>query len=216
MFALTHGLRSLAISGEAIPNHFKYQTVRWRKPRWVPKAKSKIFKVPQRPVVPEDEKLELMRLYNNYRTKVKSLRKYLFSQHCTLLLASEDPEAQKKLFEEDHQRCIKINNDWNEKQSKLREEAMAEELEAKLSYARKRLEDQLMKQDEKQKAIEEIVQHQKEASKDFILPHNIDEAIDRALENPVDYNFAITLSGEKIMGYENNKVEDKKENVVKQ
>nr|CAI5853605.1 unnamed protein product [Callosobruchus analis] len=216
MFSLTHGLRSLAISGELVPNHFKYQAVRWRKPRWVPKAKSKIFKVPQRPVVPEEEKLEIMRLYNNYRTKVKSLRRYLFSQHCTLLLKSEDPEEQKRLFEEDLQRCMKINNEWNEKQRELREQAMAEELEAKLSYARKRLEDELIKQDEKLKAIEAIVQQQKEASKDFILPENIDEAIDKALENPVDYNFAITMNGEKIMGYENNKVEDKTENVVKQ
>ncbi|CAH1967003.1 unnamed protein product [Acanthoscelides obtectus] len=216
MLSLTHSLRSLAIAGEAIPSNYKYQAVRWRKPRWVPKAKSKIFKVPERPVIPEEEKLELMRLYNNYRTKVKSLRSYLVAKHCTKFQASEDPEEQRRLFEEDLQHCIKMNNEWNEKQRIFREQAMTEELEANLSYARKRLEDELIKQEEKIKAIEEIVQKQKEAAKNFILPENIDEAIDKALENPVDYNFAITLNGEKIIGYYNHKVGDKNENVVKQ
>jgi hypothetical protein len=43
-------------------------SVRWRrKPRWLPVAKSKMFRVPERKIIPEDEKLEFKRLFNNYR-----------------------------------------------------------------------------------------------------------------------------------------------------
>lgn len=38
-----------------------------RKPRWMPQAKSKIFRVPERRKQNEDEKAELLRLHNHYR-----------------------------------------------------------------------------------------------------------------------------------------------------
>jgi small subunit ribosomal protein S26 len=51
------------------------QTLRWkRKPIWLPTAKSKVFRVPKRPVIPKDEFLEIQRLYNNYRTYYRSVR----------------------------------------------------------------------------------------------------------------------------------------------
>lgn len=44
------------------------QSVRWhRKPRWVPVAKSKIFKVPERRHEDPEERAELMRLHQNYK-----------------------------------------------------------------------------------------------------------------------------------------------------
>lgn len=46
---------------------FGIQSVRWRKPRWLPMAQSKVFKVPERKKVPEAEAEELMRLDKNYK-----------------------------------------------------------------------------------------------------------------------------------------------------
>lgn len=44
------------------------QSIRWRrKPRWLPTAPSKVFRVPERHVLPIDEKIEWQRLNNNYR-----------------------------------------------------------------------------------------------------------------------------------------------------
>lgn len=39
-----------------------------------------------------------------------------------------------------------------------------------------------------------------ERSKTFITAENIDEAIERALANPVDYNFAIDVEGNRYVG----------------
>lgn len=43
------------------------QSVRWRKPRWLPMAKSRVFKVSERHVLPKDEDEEWKRLNNIYR-----------------------------------------------------------------------------------------------------------------------------------------------------
>ena len=48
-----------------------------RKPLDAPVAKSKLFRVPQKPTLPEDEKAEIRRLFNNYKTNMKSLRYYI-------------------------------------------------------------------------------------------------------------------------------------------
>jgi hypothetical protein len=43
------------------------QSVRWRKPRWLPIAKSRVFTVSERHVLPNDEVEEWKRLNNIYR-----------------------------------------------------------------------------------------------------------------------------------------------------
>ena len=56
-------------------NSIYAQSLRWkRKPIWLPTAKTKLFRVPVRPKIPEDEKLEIQRLYNNYRTYYRSVK----------------------------------------------------------------------------------------------------------------------------------------------
>lgn len=60
---------SLASNGYNIClNPVGVQSVRWRrKPRWIPKAPSKLFRVPIRTILPEEEKHEWLRLNNNYK-----------------------------------------------------------------------------------------------------------------------------------------------------
>lgn len=44
------------------------QCIRWhRKPRWIPVAKSRMFRIPERTKQDENERVELMRLNNNYK-----------------------------------------------------------------------------------------------------------------------------------------------------
>jgi hypothetical protein len=51
------------------------QCVRWkRKPRWLPVAKSKLFRIPQRPEIDASEESELRRLHDRYRTQMHAVR----------------------------------------------------------------------------------------------------------------------------------------------
>lgn len=45
-----------------------------RKPFWLPMGKTKMFRIPKKVTIPEEEAVELSRLYNVYRTNMKSLR----------------------------------------------------------------------------------------------------------------------------------------------
>jgi Mitochondrial ribosome subunit S26 len=59
---------SLAANGFNISNiPVCVQSVRWRKPRWVPQAKSKVFRVPERKLLPEEEAAEWLRINQNYK-----------------------------------------------------------------------------------------------------------------------------------------------------
>lgn len=62
---------SLNISRGSIPC---MQQVRWRKPRWVPKAPSKIFVVREPTPIDPEEYAMMSTLYNHYRTRLKSIR----------------------------------------------------------------------------------------------------------------------------------------------
>ena len=47
------------------------QCVRWRrKPRWLPVAKTRLFRVPERKQEDPDERAELFRLHNNYKYNI--------------------------------------------------------------------------------------------------------------------------------------------------
>lgn len=50
------------------------QQVRYtRKPRWVPKAPSKMYRIPKRPQISTEERNELFQLFTNYRTYMKAI-----------------------------------------------------------------------------------------------------------------------------------------------
>ncbi|XP_018563226.1 probable 28S ribosomal protein S26, mitochondrial [Anoplophora glabripennis] len=217
MLRITNNFRILNLTKEVLTtdsNLINSQTVRWRKPRWVPIAKSKIFKVPPRPVVPEDEEVELKRLSNNYKTQIKSIRRYLSNTYYILGKTEIDPEEQKRQFEEDYARSMELNNKWNEEQKILREKRVAENLEYELNFARNRVQREILKRQEKLQLIEEIVRKEKEKSKSYITSENIDTAIEQALANPVDYNFAVNLNGEKVTHFEHEKKTEKKTSVI--
>lgn len=176
---------------------------RWCRKPWNQTAKSKVFRVPKRPVVPTEEQIEMRRLFNNYRTHVKSLRAYLEEKYCVSNLKTSDPEEIKRLFEEDFERCRKINDEWNEQQRVVREKEAAERLASEMELVVKKLEEHEEEMKLKMEEIEELVRQEKEKSKTFILDlEALDAAIEQALANPTDHNFAIDLEGNKIYGRE--------------
>lgn len=177
--------------------------VRWRrKPRWLPVAKSKVFRVPERKPQSPEEKLELLRLHNHYKTQMRSLRLYLREEAQRIRETStvdhlvQTPEQE----EEEFQRCIDLNNEWNAKIAEERNARLEKEFAERREFIKQRLELAKEREEERMERIEEIVRKEKEAAKSFITRENIDAAIETALANPVDYNFSIDLRGNMYHG----------------
>ncbi|XP_055855672.1 probable 28S ribosomal protein S26, mitochondrial [Episyrphus balteatus] len=172
--------------------------VRWRrKPRWLPVAKSKVFRIPEKKPQTEDEKLELLRLHNHYKTQMRSMRMYLREESQRIRETStadhlvETPEQEEQEF----QRCVDLNKEWNAKIAGERNARLAKEYAERREFIKERLELAKEREEDRLQRIEEIVRKEKEAAKNFITRENIDAAIETALANPLDYNFSIDLRG---------------------
>lgn len=181
---------------------FNYQSVRYlrcRKPIWMPRAKSKMFKVPPRPVIPIEEELELRRLHNNYRTHVRSIRTFLEINWKEKTEETIDHDALQRKFEEDLQRTLLLNKEWTEKLKPQREKFNANQLNTYLDIALKKIDRVRFQRDIKNKKVEELVRKVKADSKYFITQDNINEVLDGIIENKTDHNYALNLKAEKIV-----------------
>lgn len=207
MLRLINNLKNLSL--DAIPtasNAINMNLVRWRrkprKPIWKGTAKSKIFRVNHRIQIPIEETLEIRRLYNNYRTNVKTIKQFLTLKYNEEYQQKEDTDLKQKEFEEDLLNCMKINDEWNAKQKVMRDAKAAEELEEALKKAEQRKLDSIARIQKSRKEKHEIVLKEIECSKHYIRPEMLSAEIERALANPVDYNFALDMEGNKIYGRE--------------
>jgi len=154
-----------------------------------------MFRIPVKPVIPEEEKIELSRLINIYRTNMRSLREYFKEQLAAQSTGAEVIEERKQKEIEQHKWCIKENEKWNIEIAKLREERLAKDAVAREEKILQKILAHEKMQSEMLDEINATVRREKEASKTFITPENINEAIEVALQNVVDYNFCIDLEG---------------------
>jgi len=176
------------------------QTVRWRKPRWVPKAPSKLYLVTCRKRLPPDEAKELLRLYRNYRCFQRMTLHHLFQEDqiqeesgkLSMQAIEKEEEEHEQLMEYNRQENERMAQQRNERYEKVKEEMIKTMLEHKAREEEKELAD-----------IEAAYQRLKETQelvKLFIEPENLEQAIINAIDNPVDFNFAIDLEGRKYEG----------------
>lgn len=171
------------------------QCVRWkRKPIWLPTAKTKIFRVPTRPVIPEEDTLELKRLYNNYRTLMKSLKSFFIEKE-KVRAVSMDEDVVKANAEKDFEICSYMNDKWNLHVAALRDKRLAEERENRKQVIATKVQEKKERDLRIQEQVDLEIRTVKELAPTFITSENIDEAILRALENVVDHNAAIDTHG---------------------
>lgn len=121
-----------------------------RKPRWLPVAKSKIYRIPKRPEVSEEERLELLRLNNNYNTQMRAIKKFYYTEMVKEKLTTESASSEMsiKLEAEDWERCVQLNDEWNKQVASERKERRKVEVQSLEEYALQRMikKDQEMKQ----------------------------------------------------------------------
>ncbi|XP_014290738.1 small ribosomal subunit protein mS26 [Halyomorpha halys] len=182
-------------------NPLNLQSIRWRrKPRWLPVAPSKLYRIPVKKKLPPEEILEIRTLHNHYNTEMKSLRSY-FTQRTQELLTGDDVIAeQKKEQEEELLECLRLNEEWNKRVALLREERLAKEKEAEIERVSRIIEEHKLKAQERKEQLEALVRREKELSKTYITADNIDEAIEKALSTEKNYDFSIDLDGNIYQG----------------
>jgi len=181
------------------------QPVRFtRKPRWLPKAPSKMFRVPVRPQVSVEERNELFKLFTNYRTSIKSIQKQLENE---LEKSYTGHEVLREIADREETlwaKCVDVNENWNAEVAIAREERLAREREVQRETILAQLIEKEEEKKQKFEATEQIIRLEKEKSKTYITTENIDEAIEKALDNIVDHSYALDLAGNIYQGNNSN------------
>ncbi|XP_051504819.1 28S ribosomal protein S26, mitochondrial-like [Myxocyprinus asiaticus] len=174
------------------------ETVRGRKSRTDPKAKSKLGRIKTPPPVDPVEMVVLKERFTEYDLIVRALR--LEFKEEMLRKRYEDEvgslaEERAKQEAEEHRSLMAWNDGENLKLRKIREQRVQKEAEV---MKLKRREEALLGQQELENYIKEkekeILQLQEEA-KNFITLDSLDQRIEEALDNPKNYNFAIDKEG---------------------
>lgn len=144
------------------------------------------------------------------RTQMRSVRAFLREEVAfkEIQVAQELTPADE---EAEYQRRSEINDEWNFEISKIRDARIAKENAERREFIKSRLEAKNIRERDEAEKIEAMVRRQKEQSSTFITQDNIEQAIEQALANPVDYNFSIDLSGTIFRGNDAEKLEKKPE-----
>jgi len=177
-----------------------YTQLRWkkepkRKPRYLPMAQSKVFVIPEKMYVPPDEQQLADDLKEEYYRHLNSLRKQFQDEIKQLPSKEEIILAMKKEEKEEFKLLLEENKKENERIKKIREETLEKEFQENQIQLLQMEEERLQILQEAKQRVEEIVKAEKEKSKGYITLENIDQAIENAIDNPININFTLNLDG---------------------
>ncbi|XP_012682303.1 28S ribosomal protein S26, mitochondrial [Clupea harengus] len=174
------------------------ETVRGRKSRNDPKAKSKAGRIKYPPPVDPVEMVVLKERFTEYNLIMRALRMQFKEEMLRKRYEEETgslAEERAKQEAEEHRALMAWNDQENERLRKIREIRVQQEQEeserkqGEVVLARQRVLEELIMEKES-----EILRLQ-EVAKTFITLENLDQKIEEALDNPQNYNFAIDKEG---------------------
>ncbi|XP_076678130.1 mitochondrial ribosomal protein S26 [Andrena cerasifolii] len=195
MSASSLTIRHLRAYDYLISNGPHVQCVRWKqKPIWLPTAKSKLYRIPKVPVIPQEEVEELKRIHNYYRTHMTSLRSHFIRMESANRIKF-DPVTVRALAAKDFDKCNEINEQWNKEVAEEREQRLAKQREVRIKEIMLKLEAKRERDLELRSRVDAEIKKAKEEASTFITPENIDKAIENALKNIVNHNVAIDING---------------------
>lgn len=118
------------------------------------------------------------------RDEAQRIRQTSSADH--LVMTPEEEEAE-------FQKCVAVNEEWNQKIAGERNQRLADELQKTREYVDQKMQAHREKKEDHIENIDAIVKAEKEKVKTFITREKLDEAIETALANPIDYNYSIDL-----------------------
>lgn len=177
--------------------------VRWKqprgmKPRWMPMAPTKLFKINLGPPKDLEEIKLLQQMHAAYRTEMKAIRNFWKEQNQRDLELADKDSLVSQEEEREHERLLEENEKENQRVAQLRMQRNKEEEEKRVQELLQREADAKAKIAALKEQVEEIVRAEKERSSTYVTLENLDEAIEFAIENPVSYSYAIDAQGKEI------------------
>ncbi|VDO78452.1 unnamed protein product [Soboliphyme baturini] len=170
------------------------------KPPIVPPAKSKRYRVVHVKWQESQDVEELVWRRHAYYDALKSIRRYYQEQLNLGTKTSAETKNYELQDEEEFQQLLLENDQINRQQAELRKARQKAELNEVNEQLSRLIKDHVERTSDSRRLHEAEVLEMIEKSKDFVTAENLEEKINEALENPVDFNFAVDLSGNVYTG----------------
>lgn len=166
-----------------------------RKPRWIPMARSKMFVDPPTCLIPKAELVHEQSLHVEYRRRMKALTQYLYEDEAKFSDAGEAGRLEALEEERQHTQLLQENEEYNKQVMERRNLRLQQEMEdIKIT-----IEAQLQAKEEEER--ERLVLADAYVRREAVLinkriePQALEEAIIKALDSPMDPEFALDRDG---------------------
>ena len=167
-----------------------------RKPRWIPRAPSKMFVLPPKDHTPEAELEQIMELKHRHRDQMAALTQYLWEDYLKNSDVGEAAKIQAAKEEEEHIHLVNENESINAQIAAKREQRLKVEAKEEEERIKIEVQEENQKEMERLSMVDKIVQSETEQIENRIKStDDLERAILFALDNPVDYEFAIDTAG---------------------
>ena len=161
---------------------------------WKPVSVQRLFNVPQKKQLSEEDTAMLEVEEAAYLDQYRSIKEF-FHQEFTIPVLQGGSNIELKEVQEEHRLLIEENNQENERMAKFREERLKEERKKEeLEDLKLSLIENEKYQVKKEQAIQRILE-EKDRYPNYITKERLKGAIETALDHPTTYEFAIDLNG---------------------
>lgn len=166
-----------------------------KKPRWIPPAPSKKFKLPPTDHTPEAETTQINFLKLRYKEHLSGVAQYLYEDFKKYSDTGEAAQRQAELDAKEHTELVKDNEAENQRIATLRTERLKREMAEKKGEIAQELEEFSTNEKARLERAKEVIMRTEAAMAEAVKPDQLEKAIEEALANPVDYEFAIDTQG---------------------
>jgi len=171
-----------------------------RKPRWIPMARSKMFKDPPVCLIPEAEVKHEEFLQVEYDRRMNALIKYLDEDFQKFSDTGEAGRIEAELEFEEQTKLLKENEAENARIAGIRQLRLAREEEETKTKIKQRLQEAAQAESDRLVAANEFVEAESKSIQKRIRPDQLEEAILKAMDNPLDPEFALDSNGHIFRG----------------
>jgi len=158
-------------------------------------ARSKMFVDPPKSLVPKEEQEHIAELNEQYMMRMRALHMYLKEDDIKNSDTGEAAMIAAKKEEEEHLMMIKLNEEENLRIAELRKIRLKAEAEERKVRIAQELEDFHESEKIRLAAVDEEVERHKVEMENRIRVEDLESAIEQALANPVDFEYAIDKEG---------------------
>ena len=176
------------------------RNIRFRKPPWVPRAKSKMFRVPPLKEKDLEETAYMMPIWHEYKAHMRSVYQLFKTEGKFSNQASQ-------VAQEEHRKRVEQEKELLARNEQLNNQTLKYQLidqEQQLELKKKQIEAELEKKKQHEQLLTKVAEEQlkrlKEKAAKFIDPNNLDYEIEKMLNERHDYNFAVDKSGNFFKG----------------